>query len=162
MLGLLKDRINAFETRWFFYDEDACAQDPINSYQFCAVHRDQIIREEVRFFDSSDSGFDPTVFDSGEGIQPIWFNHARWDLAWTAFWYRRFYKETRPGQLMVLRPDNPVLHYYPEARQWNNLSGAVSNAQMLSHIRLQLWVAIALFSPHCVLSPEKMSYRHAR
>ncbi|HEY2467839.1 MAG TPA: hypothetical protein VGI45_08355 [Terracidiphilus sp.] len=144
LLEFMKEGIREFETRWFFYDRDSCAQDVMNSYQCFIVANERIVREEARLFDSPESDFDPSVFDSGEGIPPIWFKHSQWDAAWAAFWYRKFYKETRPGQLMVLRPDNPVLYFYPEGRPWLGLTNSASQLGFLRNIPFLLWILIAL------------------
>jgi len=42
----------------------------------------------------------------------VWGDEADWDEANTRYWYRRFYTETRTGQLMALRSDDPRLFYY--------------------------------------------------
>lgn len=40
------------------------------------------------------------------------FHEKAWERADDKYWYRKFYEETRMGQLMLLRPDNPKLFYY--------------------------------------------------
>jgi hypothetical protein len=107
ILELFKNGIKPFASRWFWYDTDESDTDPQTRYKFFVVHEDRIVRESVSFSDYSGSGFDPTVFDSGDGS-----DDSNWDLAWAAYWYRRFYRETLIGQLMVLRPrfagDSPL------------------------------------------------------
>ncbi len=141
-LDLQKDGINPFDTRWFWYDNDHVTDDLMASYTFFVVHRDAIVREDVSFTDYSDSGFDPSVFESNENSDPIWRNHPEWDEAWVRFWYRKFYAETRTGQLMVLRPDEPLLYHY-ERPQTQDLTREMQFATQLKMYRL-LWVAIPL------------------
>ncbi|WP_263366672.1 hypothetical protein [Edaphobacter bradus] len=119
ILELRKEGIKPLAAKWFWWDKDDSSSDPVISYVFFVVHdeEDKIVREEVRFLDYPGSGFDPAVFESIDS-PPFWSSEPRWDLAWAAYWYRRFYKETKVGQLMVLRPDVPVLYYYPEGRPW--------------------------------------------
>jgi hypothetical protein len=141
ILELFKNGIKPFASRWFWYDTDESDTDPQTRYKFFVVHEDRIVRESVSFSDYSGSGFDPTVFDSGDGS-----DDSNWDLAWAAYWYRRFYRETLIGQLMVLRPDLPVIHHYPEGRSWHKLTAPVASIDPLKQIRFLLWVAIALLA----------------
>jgi hypothetical protein len=52
------------------------------------------------------------MFAKHDHSEPIWCDEPDWDVAQAKFWYRKFYSETRTGQLMWLRPDNPVLFFY--------------------------------------------------
>ena len=144
LVELSKEEISPFEARWLFYDKDSCTDDVMDRYQFFLVAKDRIVREEEGFTDSPESGFDPTVFDSGDKIPPIWLSHPQLDSAWAAYWYRKFYTETKIGKLMVLRPDNPVLYHYPEGRRWLGLNVAGSQMGFLRDIRFLLWLVIAL------------------
>ena len=58
----------------------------------------------------------------------------------TAFWYRKFYSETRTGQLMVLRPDEPILYYYerPQAPA-RDIVREIQSATLLKTYRLLLF-----------------------
>jgi len=56
--------------------------------------------------------------------------------------YRKFYTETRTGQLMVLRPDEPILYNYPRP-QTQNIEREIQFVTMLKSYRL-LWVALPL------------------
>jgi hypothetical protein len=141
ILELLKEGIKPLASRWVWYDTDESDTDPTTSYSFFVIHEDRIVRERVSFLDFHNSGFDPAVFDSGDDS-----DDSNWDLAWAAYWYRRFYRETRVGQLMVLRPDMPALHYYPEGRPWHKLEGAVSSVDDLRRVRALLWVAVSLLA----------------
>jgi hypothetical protein len=59
----------------------------------------------VSFSDYHENGFDSAVFVSGDDSNSIWMHETGWWEARTRFWYRKFYAETRTGQLMMLRPD---------------------------------------------------------
>jgi hypothetical protein len=149
-LDLEKDGINPFDARWFWYDRDHVSDDLMASYVFFVVHKDAIVREQVSFCDYSDSAFDPSVFEPDEDARPIWMNHPYWDEAWVRYWYRKFYAETRTGQLMVLRPDEPILFYY-ERPQTRDLNREMQLATQLKTYRLLLVaipLLVALAFPH--------------
>jgi len=117
LLNFRKEHIDPFDTAWFFYDEDSVTDDPHDRYSsFFVVHRDKIIRERFSFSDRSGSGFDPTIFTVDDS-EPIWSHDLGWRDGRIRLWYRRFYTETRTGQLMVLRSDEPELYHYPEGRR---------------------------------------------
>src|SRR5579859_1715434 len=116
LLRLSKDGVNPFSARWFWYDEDSCRDEPHEMYSFFVVYQDKIVRDNVSFSDYHGNGFDPAIFESDEGHDDIWRNDSEWREATTILWYRRFYSETRTGQLMVLRPDEPLLCHYDRAQ----------------------------------------------
>ena len=105
-----------YSAEWFWYDSDHPTEGLAYSYDFFVVCNDRIVRESVSFHDHTGSGFDPSVFDPADDSRPAWKSHPSWQSAIVRYWYRKFYQETRTGQLMVLRPDAPELHYYPEGR----------------------------------------------
>jgi hypothetical protein len=72
------------------------------------------IRERVSF--SNYSGLDPSVFQTLDDGAPSWTNSKGWREAYTRFWYRKFYTETRTGQMMTLRSDEPKLYDYQPKR----------------------------------------------
>ncbi len=114
-LRLHKIGANPHDTIWFFYDKDFAAQDVGAAYAFFIVHSDKIVEERVLFWDWPKNGFDPRIFATREysGSQAsIWSDDESWERADTAFWYRKFYAETKTGQLMVLRPDKPELYFW--------------------------------------------------
>jgi hypothetical protein len=144
MLELVSEGINCFETRWFFYDRDHCTDDVMEQYTFFVVHKRVIVREQVSFCDYSRSGFDPTIFQARDDSQPIWFNHPEFDAAWDRYFYQKFYTETFIGQMMVLRPDEPVLYYYARP-SLSQLTEAASLA-VKTKTYLLLWVLIPLLA----------------
>ncbi len=127
ILDLQKEGVKPFASRWFWFDTGESDTTPTKNYAFFVIHEEEIIREEISFLDYPDSGFDPTIFEAGDDARrSSWLRHlippsseASWQLASAAYWYRRFYRETKMGQLMVLRPDWPELHYFPEGRSWH-------------------------------------------
>jgi hypothetical protein len=152
ILEMQKKGIKPFASEWFWFDSSVSDSEPRIRYSFFAVYQDTIVREEISFVDSPGSGFDPTIFDSEDdpsnssglfACVAYWFRwflrgarDSSWKSARAAYWYRRFYRETRIGQIMVLSPDSPLLHYYPEGRPW----------QLLRDVRYLLWAAIALLA----------------
>jgi len=143
LLQLKKDGVEPFSALWFWYDSDSRMDDPHETYSFFVVAGDKIVREEVSLSDYGGSGFDPTVFDSGDDSNPIWMNEAGWLDARKKFWYRKFYSETRTGQLMVLRSDEPILHHYEEGLRARDPDRELEVVTQVKTYRL-LWVAFPL------------------
>ena len=73
---------------------------------------------------------------------PVWQSHRHFDEAFEIYWYRKFYTETMTGQLMVLRPDEPILYHY-ERQQTRNVQWEVQSATQVKIHRLLL-VALPL------------------
>jgi hypothetical protein len=113
MLDLQSIGADPFDTEWFWYDTDHLLDSPLDSYSFFVTHGEAIVRERVRFSDAHDYGFDPDVFDGADRSE-MWTGDKGWRDAHVRFWYRKFYRETRIGELMVLRSDGPPLFHYPE------------------------------------------------
>ncbi len=137
VLQLQKEGVEPFASSWFWYDKDVSDTDPTDSYTFFVVHQDKIVREAISFLDYHASGFDPAVFDSGDDKDT-----SPWDVAKAAYWYRWFYRETRTGQLMTLRPDSPVLHHYEEGHAMVQDGNSHAIAELLKQIRSLLWVGL--------------------
>ena len=142
LLALKADGIEPFSSQWFWYDSDSSREDPHERYSFFVVANDKIVREEVSFSDYHDSGFDAAIFESESFSDSIWYNDSDWREARTRFWYRKFYTETRTGQLMVLRPDEPILYDYARP-QTRNVQQEIQFVTLLKSYRL-LWIALPL------------------
>jgi hypothetical protein len=143
ILQLHAERIGALEAAWYYFDHDSCRQDPQEMYFFFVVAKNKIVREQVGFGDYGDSGFDPTIFETSDYKDVIWGNEAHWDEANTRYWYRKFYTETRTGQLMALRADDPPLFYYE--RTGPDVMAALGVLQLsLLRIKLILWILVAI------------------
>jgi len=112
LLALKAEGVESYSCAWFWYDSDSCKVEPDEMYSFFVVSGDRIVREAVSFFDNFYSGFDPDIFKPAGDSDFLWSNEADWLEARTRFWYRKFYSETRTGQLMVLRPDEPILYAF--------------------------------------------------
>ncbi len=141
MLTLHSEGINPFSAIWYYFDHDSCRQDPQECYSFFVVANDKITRERVAFFNDLYSGFDPTIFDTHDYKDMTWGDEADWHEADTRYWYRKFYTETRTGQLMALRPDEPQLFFYEETGP--DVMGAIGVLnQSLVTIRLLLWALV--------------------
>jgi hypothetical protein len=144
ILSLHKDGFESYGSRWFYYDSDFVTDDPHKSYSFFIVSGQKLARESVTFSDYHGNGFNPQVFVPPDYKSPIWWNEHHWEEAWIRQWYRRFYQETKTGQLMVLRPDEPALYYFPEGR-WQQAVAFYQVGEHLSRIhRLLVWVLVAL------------------
>jgi hypothetical protein len=115
LVDLRSANVNPFYATWFWYGASDMMEEPNTAYTFFVVHGDKIVNERVTLFDAPDSGFDPTVFDDGgDNGREIWSDDDGWRIARLRFWYRKFYRETPTGQLMVLRSDEPRLFHCPE------------------------------------------------
>lgn len=110
----INEGLNPFNLNWYWYDSSSCLEEPIEHYTFFVVADGKgIVREHVRFSDSPGAGFDPTVFTFDDS-EPMWSGEKAREVARCRYWYRKFYNETACGQLMTLRPDCPILHYYAD------------------------------------------------
>lgn len=115
-LEFRSESVNPFATSWYWFDSDSVTDDPHERHAFFVVHHDKIIREQVSFSDHSGSGFDPRSFVTDVDSAPIWFSEKGWSDARLRYWYRKFYRDTATGQMMVLRSDEPDLFHFPEGR----------------------------------------------
>jgi len=153
LLRLTKDGVNPFSARWFWYNEDSCRDEPHEMYSFFVVYQDKIVRDNVSFSDYHGNGFDPAIFESDEGHDDIWRNDSEWREATTILWYRRFYSETRTGQLMVLRPDEPLLYHYQRTQTSSDIVPGAQVSEVAVHSSITLlrtyrliWIALPLLA----------------
>ena len=142
LLDLQKDGINYYFSQWFWFDSDSYREDFHSVYSFFVVSDDRIVRETVSLSDYHQNGFDPTILEAEDKSNSIWSNDADWREARTRYWYSKFYTETRTGQLMVLRPDEPILYHY-QRPQTRNIVRELRFVTLLKIYRL-LWVALPL------------------
>jgi len=139
LADLMRQNVDPHEVMWFYYDDD-WSRDADECHTFFAVHDGRVVLESCNF--SSET---PLVLKRVEQEEePIWHRHSYFDEALTRYWYRKFYTETLTGQLMMLRPDEPILYYYerPQAREF---AKAVEFVTLIKMYRL-LWVAAALLA----------------
>jgi hypothetical protein len=145
MLNLRKKGVDPFRTQWFWYDINRCIEEPHEIYIFFVVYDDKIVWERVEFSDYTQSGFDPSIFDARDDREPIYSIQAAMEKAEIRFWYRKFYLETRTGQIMVLRHDHPRLYDYETQRRGPDSSSLLEHAVgLLTKIHTLLWVLIVL------------------
>lgn len=116
---------------WYWYDSYREPAAPGESHFFFVEFNGKIVREAVIFFEGPESGFEPTCFFEHDNSDP----RAE---AETRFWYRKFYTETRAGQLMVLRKDAPKLYDYDSQREPQTVSA------LLKRIQILLWILIGI------------------
>ena len=161
LLDFGREGVNPFETVWFWYESQSGSVEAEAwvAHSFFVAHGDRIIRESVTFADDREiritpgsRGFTPSVFvkvedhDFGDR-DPRGFDTLASDAAWrkagTRWWYRKFYQETHAGQLMVLRPDEPALHHFPEGR-FRPEARLAALERRLAQIGSLLWVLVTL------------------
>ena len=144
ILRLRHEGIEPFDSEWYFFDHDSCREEPLDNYSFFVVFKDKIVRERVAFSDYHGSGFDPDVFRTDDFSDAIWFNDRAWAEARVRLCYKRFYSETKIGQLMLLRNDSPEVF---DARNSIASPEHLLLANLFAHVRkiqAALWVLIAL------------------
>lgn len=134
--------LNLFSAVFYYYDEDYCLEDPQQCFTFFVVHDGKIIRERQSFFDHCDSGFDPSVLETDS--DPTWAHEGEWAEAQAKFWYRKFYSETRTGQLMTLRTDNPTLFFNKDRTALDIIGSLGAITRSLNTVRLLLWALLIL------------------
>lgn len=143
MLDLRRTGVEALLCRWFYYDRDWTLDGfPIESYRFFVVRDDKIVNEDVFFSHAfaSDDGFDPGIFCAADDIAAIGRHEQARREAETHYWYRRFYTETKAGQIMTLRRDNPKLYgNNPEPEPKPDLT-----VILLNKIHTLLWVLVVI------------------
>jgi hypothetical protein len=141
MLKLRSEGINPSGTVWYYFDHDSCLDYPQEVYSFFVVANDKIARERVAFSDDPTNGFDPTIFETHDYKYLPFGDMPDWDKADTRYWYRKFYRETRTGQLMALRPGKPRLFFYEHTGP-DLMSALGALNQSLVRIKLLLWVLV--------------------
>lgn len=148
----LKDQnLSPFDVSWFYYDSDSAMTEPQTRYSFFWVAQNRIVEEEVCLFDSLQSGFDPRVLATSAHDKPFFhFDEKAWERASDKYWYRKFYEETRMGQLMLLRPDDPELFYYRKSWLPRKFAGLSIDERLfhihgvLRSIRFGVWMLVIL------------------
>jgi hypothetical protein len=111
-LKLHKVGVNALHAQFFYYDSSGKFG---KSYSFFVVCDDKIVDERITFHDGD--GFAPSLLKTWD-CEDRRFRDNLMQEAWERLWYRKFYTETRTGQLMVLRQDYPALYFSPEGRHF--------------------------------------------
>lgn len=142
ILTLSTEGKSYFRIRFFYYSKASCLTDPHERYEFFLTDGEEIIRESVAFSDYHGGGFDPGIFESFEDSEHIWNDDDKWRYASDALVYRKFYSTTRTGQLMVLRPDKPQLHYITR----EDASGNVLPHSPYSGLKRPLWLIAVLLA----------------
>src|SRR5262249_39513529 len=112
VLGLRQEGINPFDALWYFYDTDTCLAgfEQCKSDSFFLFHDGRIVRDNATFREFDGDIFSPSVLKKRE-FHSNWLDAKSWAEADTKYWYRKFYSETRIGQLMGLRSDKPELFF---------------------------------------------------
>ena len=138
LIGLTRQGIDPHGVMWFYYDND-WSRGADESHIFFAVHGSKIVSESCHF-----SSEEPLILKQEKDVDPIWHSQPYFDQAWEVYWYRKFYSETMTGQLMVLRPDEPILYHY-ERPHVRDTVGDLQFVTLVKTYRL-LWVAIPLLA----------------
>jgi hypothetical protein len=121
LLQLKQAGRNPYGALWCYYASAHVVDDFHYSYRFFIVSGDEIFLEDASLSRTNDRDFMPEVLSPIEDDDPMWSDANDWQAAQVAYWYRRFYQETRTGQLMLLRPDEPPLFHYLQGRRIQGL-----------------------------------------
>jgi hypothetical protein len=137
LIDLTRQGISPYEVTWFYFDHD-WSRDADESYSFFIVHNGKILDESTHF-----SSEGPRILIKKQDNDPIWHTHPYLDAAWECYWYRKFYTETVAGQLMVLRPDEPILYHYERPRR-----DTLRDLEFVTLVKMYrlLWVVIPLLA----------------
>jgi len=136
LVGFMREGIDPHGVIWFYYAHDR-SRDADEIQTFFVVHDGKIIRESCNF-----GSAEPLVLKRNTEDEPIWRSNQYFDEAFERYWYRRFYTETVTGQLMVLRPDEPILYHY-ERPAVRDLEQEIRSVTLLKIYRL-LWIGVPL------------------
>lgn len=148
VVALIQNGFDPHNSRWFYYGNDSTREGDLR-HTFFVVQDDKIVSESYDFGHD-----DPMILKKQQDTDPIWMSHPMFDEALERYWYRRFYTETLTGQLMVLRPDEPILYHYARP-QTQDTARDVALVTLIKMYRL-LWVAIPLLI--AVVFPEIRFY----
>lgn len=114
LIEFTRQGIDPHDVRWLYYGND-WSRDADERHTFFAVHHGKIVSESCDF-----NSEEPLILKQDkDDDEPVWHSHPSWDEAWEIYWYRKFYSETMTGQLMVLRPDEPILYHYERPQVGN-------------------------------------------
>jgi hypothetical protein len=145
LLTLRNDGVDFFATEWFWYD---CEPEPHGSHHhhsFFVVHDGTIVRDSVVFGDDPSDGFDARIFKTNDHSEPGFLSERNREEASVRWWYRKFYAETRTGQIMALREDKPELYDYRIYCDPTITAHLSQNSlRQLRKVHFLLWVLIAL------------------
>jgi hypothetical protein len=144
MLQLRQEGVPPFAASWFFYDEDLSLDGDQAAYSCFLVYDGTIVRERLTFYDHHLSGFEPSLFVTGDHSNPTWTNQRASTEAGARYWYRTFYTETVAGKLMMLWPDHRTLFFCEDEQRPDVIGALAVLARSLNSIRLLLWVLIIL------------------
>jgi len=136
LIELTRQGIDPYRVMWFYYDHD-WSRDADESYSFFAVCDSKVVLESCHF-----SSAEPLILKRETESEPVWHSHPYFDGAVERYWYRKFYTENLTGQLMVLRPDEPILYFY-DRPQVRDVLQEIETVTIVKMYRL-LWVAIPL------------------
>lgn len=138
LINLSLKGMDPYQVMWFYYGHDRSG-DAAESYEFFAVYREKIV-EDCAFFSSEH----PAVLKLSQDDDPIWYSGPYFVQAQAIYWYRKFYTETMMGNLMVLRPDEPVLYYFLRPSEADTLERNRRAAESRAHDFLLLLSVLLL------------------
>jgi len=138
-IDLAKDGVDPERATWFYYGHD-WSRDADELFLFFVVYDGKIVRDRLSFMHC-----DPRVLTKYQANdEPIWRAEPYEHAAWETYWYRKFYADTLTGQLLVLRPDEPLLYHYERAL----VHDVARDVEVVTLIKIYrfLWVAVPLLA----------------
>ena len=144
VLSLRNQGVNPFAASLLWYDHDSWMEGPNETWSFFVVHDDKIVRECV-IQRPPRQRLRPFRFYGCDDSVPRWCNDEASEEARARFWYRKFYSESREGQLMVLRGDEKKLYDVPSTKGPDVAAeNSVKVVSLLNKIHVVLWLLVVL------------------
>jgi len=138
LVEMVRNGVDLDRASWFYYDFDWSIDADV-MHTFFVVYDGKVVDETWNI-----SSENPLALKRLQDDQPIWHSHPHFAEALDRYWYRQFYTETFAGQLMVLRPDEPVLYYYDRAPVQTRDTLRELEIVTLQKIYGLLWVGVPL------------------
>jgi hypothetical protein len=133
----LSMKADPYSCTWYYYDRD-WSRDADDIFKFFVVHDKTVVQEYFSL-----GSYDAAILEYiEEDKEPIWHSSPYFSQAVDKYYYKKFYTETFLGQLMVLRPDQPVLYQF-ERSSAKDVLRPLQTASIVKCYKL-LWVIACL------------------
>jgi hypothetical protein len=148
LASLLQQGIDPHRCTWFYYTHD-WSRDADESHKFFAIYDSKVILESCSF-----NAEEPLILKRNVDKETVWNSHEYFDEAFEIYSYRKFYSETMTGQLMVLRPDEPILYHF-ERPQARNIEREI---RLVTQVRIYRLLLVALPLLAALVFPSYKGY----
>ncbi len=146
LLNLQKEKESIY-TSWYLYDHDSCNEMPQFISSFFLADNNKIILDHVAISTSWLDKCDPNILIESslvkclESSTPLWNNMEKDQKAIMLWYYQKFHKETRRGQILSIRETLGS----QKTKAYSSLSYQANQSSLLQSINKNLeWVVIIL------------------